>query len=237
MPMTSQPTSSMIRSPATTTSSMAAVKRLTWAAYGGVAVVVVQVGDRVDLHGERDHADREGDERGGPSTRTPKVTVRSPKSDPLDGVVDGGRRPDGEHDGDEQRAGGAGDAEGRGGRRGPQRQQEPDEADEQRRRQRHAPRPGEPPRSAITAVDRVSQRHLVDGDAGAQPVELEHDRQPHADLGGGQHDDEQREDLAGVRQRGPHGGVGGDQDQVDRVEHAARRTSAASTALRRRSTP
>ena len=34
MPMTSQPTSSRIRSPETTTSSIAAVKRLTWAAYG-----------------------------------------------------------------------------------------------------------------------------------------------------------------------------------------------------------
>jgi hypothetical protein len=35
MPMTSQPTSSMMRSPATTTSSIAAVNRLTCAAYGG----------------------------------------------------------------------------------------------------------------------------------------------------------------------------------------------------------
>lgn len=34
-PITSQPTSSMIRSPATTTSSIAPVKRLIWAAYGG----------------------------------------------------------------------------------------------------------------------------------------------------------------------------------------------------------
>jgi hypothetical protein len=97
-----------------------------------VAVVVVQVGDRVDLHGERDHADREGDQDGRPVDPYAERDRQVADPHPLDRRLERLVVAQGEQDGDEQRAGRAPDAEARGERPGAQRQQEPGEGRHQR---------------------------------------------------------------------------------------------------------
>jgi hypothetical protein len=87
-----------------------------------VALVVGQVGDRVDLYRQRDHADRDGDERGRLIDPHAEGDAEVADPDPFAavlGLVDEYR--------DDQRPGGSRDTQCRRGRTGLQRQEEADE--------------------------------------------------------------------------------------------------------------
>ena len=89
MPMTSQPTSSRIEVAGDDDQQHGRGEEADLGGVRRVAVVVVQVGHRVDLHGQRDHADRDRDERGRAVDPYAERDRQVAEPHPLDDVSNG----------------------------------------------------------------------------------------------------------------------------------------------------